>query len=111
MDSSPMTKLLLAVAALLVFAPAAFADVTIEGTGEPAFTKSTTNTTWVRWQGSSAYEAYKVEFDYYDNNVFNPTLTANVSANGSGTMWASWSGVVDTLLEGSLVWDLHVRPV
>ena len=46
-----------ALAALLALAPAAGAVVYVEGTGEPAFTNTTTNTQWVRWQGSSAYES------------------------------------------------------
>ena len=54
-----------ALAALLTLAPAAGAVVYVEGTGEPAFTNTTTNTQWVRWQGSSAYESFapRLEID------------------------------------------------
>src|SRR4051794_10730560 len=86
-------------AALIIAAPAS-AVVYVEGTGEPAFTNSQQNTNWVRWQGSSAYDQYRVEFDYYTNSVLNTTANVPVAANGSGTMWANWSGVA-TLVEGN----------
>jgi hypothetical protein len=38
--------------AALTIAPAAGAVVYVEGTGEPSFTNSTTNTQWVKWQGT-----------------------------------------------------------
>jgi PKD repeat protein len=101
-----MNKLLLAACALvaaLTIAPAAGAVVYVEGTGEPAFTNSTSNTEWVRWQGSSAYDQYRLEFDYYDNSQLVKTeTTPNVTPNGSGTVWANWSGIVSPLLEGHM---------
>ena len=98
-----MKTFLLAAAAglaLLTVTPPAGAVVYVKGTGEPAFTNTTTNTQFVEWQGSSAYEKYQLEFDYYDNNVLKTTLTSPVSANGSGSLWADWQGVVNTLQEG-----------
>jgi plastocyanin len=99
-----MNKLLLAACTLiaaLAIAPAAGAVTYVDGTGEPAFTNTTTNTQWIKWQGSSAYETYRLEFDHYDNNQFVTTeITGNVAANGSGTSWVNWAGIVSPLLEG-----------
>ena len=82
-----MKKLLLAACVLiaaLALAPAAGAVVYVEGTGEPAFTNTTTNTQWVKWQGSSSYDSYRLEFDHYDNNQFVTTeTTPNVAATAA----------------------------
>ena len=89
-------------AAILVTAAPAGAVVYVEGTGEPAFTNTTTNTQWVKWQGSSAYEQYRLEFDMYASSALVKTeVTGNVSPNGSGTLWVDWAGVVNTLQEGT----------
>ena len=66
-------RIRIALAAFFITAPQAGAIVVVDGTGEPAFTRSTTNTQWVQWAGSASYEAYKVEFDNYTNNVFTTT--------------------------------------
>jgi hypothetical protein len=99
-----MKRLLLAVTALtasLTIAAPAGAVVYVEGTGEPAFTNTTTNTQWVKWQGSASYDQYRLEFDHYDNNSLIKTeVTGNVAANGSGVTWINWSGVVSPLQEG-----------
>jgi hypothetical protein len=85
--------------ALLIAGPAS-AGVTIEGTGEPAFTNTTTNTQWVHWE-ASGYEAYKTRFDYYDNNSLKTTSEGGqVAGTSTGSQWVNWLGVVSPLLEG-----------
>src|SRR5688500_18325667 len=88
----------LAAIALAAAAPAP-AEVIVEGTGEPAFTNTTTNTQYVRWQNAQ-YDAYRLTYQYLDNNVVKSAFTSgNVNTNG-GTGWANWIGVVNTLVEG-----------
>jgi PKD domain-containing protein len=77
-------------AALVVAAPAA-ADVTVEGTGEPAFTNSTNNTQWIRWQAPEGNDGYRLHARYYRDNVQVHEFTWTVGA--SGTTWIDWSGV------------------
>ena len=84
--------------ALFIAAPAA-AQMTVEGTGEPAFTNSATNTQFFRYQGSTAYESYKARFDYTENSVAKGSETVPLSSNGGGVLWASWTGMA-TLVEG-----------
>lgn len=100
-----MTRLILAAAALAAFLclpSAASAVVYVDGTGEPAFTNTTTNTQWVKWQGHSAYEQYRLEFDMYaGTNLVKTEVTSNLAPNGSGSMWVNWTGVINTLQEGN----------
>ena len=83
-------------AALVAAAPAA-ADVTVEGTGEPAYTNSTQNTQWIRWQAPAAADAYRLRARYYRDNVQVSEVTW--SPGMSGTAWLNWSGVA-TLVHG-----------
>ena len=73
------------------------ADVIVEGTGEPAYTNSTQNTQWIRWQAPSGTDAYRLHARYYANNVQVYETTWTVPA--SGTAWLNWSGVA-TLQHG-----------
>ena len=83
-------------AALVAAAPAS-ADVTVEGTGEPAYTNSTQNTQWIRWQAPADADAYRLHARYYANNVQVSEVTWSVPM--SGTSWLNWSGVA-TLQHG-----------
>ncbi|HET6547699.1 MAG TPA: PKD domain-containing protein [Solirubrobacter sp.] len=67
------------------------------GTGEPAFTNSTQNTQWLEWPASSGVDAYRIRFDYYENNTLRTSPTYPMSNGGSS--WANWSGVA-TLQHG-----------
>ena len=86
--------LLCAVVATLTLSAPAGAVVYIDGTGEPAFTNTTTNTQWFRWQGSSAFEQYRIEADYYvgTDNVKHEN-GGLVAPNGSGTFSLGWQSV------------------
>ena len=77
-------------AALAAAGPAA-ADVTVEGTGEPAYTNSTGNTQWIRWQAPAGADAYRLHARYYRDNVQVSEVTW--SPGMSGTAWLNWSGV------------------
>jgi hypothetical protein len=77
--------------ALAAAGPAA-ADVTVEGTGEPAYTNSTNNTQWIRWQQPSGTDAYRLHARYYKNNVQVSEVTWSVNTP-TGTAWLDWSGV------------------
>jgi hypothetical protein len=92
-----ISALCLIVAALILAAPAS-AEVTVEGTGEPAFTNSTNNTQWIRWQAPSGSDDYRLHARYYRNNVQISEVTWPVPA--TGTAWLDWSGVA-TLEEGN----------
>jgi len=85
-------------AALAAAGPAA-ADVTVEGTGEPAYTNSTNNTQWIHWQRPEGADAYRLHARYYRNNVQVSEVTWPVS-EGTGTAWLDWNGVA-TLEHGS----------
>ena len=92
----------LAVVAAVVAAGPAGAVVSVEGTGEPAFTRSTTNTQWVSWKGSPSYETYRLEFDrHVGASPAGTETTGNLPPNGEGTTWVNWGGVLGTLAEGT----------
>jgi plastocyanin len=93
----PALTAIAAVLVLAVVAPPALAGVEVEGTGEPAYTNSTQNTQWIRWNGGPGIDGYRNEFRYYANNalVANPKHDSAISA----TAWANWSGVA-TLQHG-----------
>ena len=77
-------------------APAS-ADVTVEGTGEPAFTNSTNNTQWVRWQAPGGTDGYRLRIRWYRDGVQLSEVTQAVP--DSGVLWMDWAGVA-TLEEG-----------
>ena len=92
-----LISLVVIAAALAVAGPAA-AGVTVEGTGEPAYTNSTQNTQWFSWQVPSGADSYRLRYRYYRDNVL--VHETSVTTTTSGTGWANWSGVA-TLVEGS----------
>jgi hypothetical protein len=77
----------------------ASAQVQPAGTGEPAFTNSTQNTQWFEWPASQGADAYRIRFDYYENNALKASPTFNAPNASSGSSWANWSGVA-TLQHG-----------
>ena len=86
----PLSALITIVACLAVAGPA-MAGVTVEGTGEPAYTNSTNNTQWIRWQAPEGNDGYRLHARYYRDNVQVNEVTWTVGA--SGTAWIDWSGV------------------
>ena len=88
-----------AVACAAAVAEPASAQVQPAGTGEPAFTNSIQNTQWFEWGATSGAAAYRIRFDYYENNTLKANPTHNLPNAGSGSSWANWSGVA-TLQHG-----------
>jgi plastocyanin len=91
-----LCTLIAAVTCLAVAGPAA-AQVSPEGTGEPAYTSSTQNTQWFRYSQPSGTDDYRLKFMYYANGAL--VQEQNVNVTGTGTTWANWSGVA-TLQHG-----------
>jgi PKD repeat protein len=87
-----------ALAGTLVPAATAAAQVQPAGTGEPAYTNSAQNTQWFEWPAVSGAGAYKIRFDYYENNALKAS-PAYAMPNGAVNVWANWSGVA-TLAHG-----------
>jgi PKD repeat protein len=84
---------LCATACALLMATSAWAQVQPAGTGEPAYTNSTQNTQWLEWPASPTVDAYRIRFDYYENNVLKPSNPTVDAPKTGGTTWANWSGV------------------
>src|ERR1051325_1380395 len=81
-----------AIAGTLVPAATAAAQVQPAGTGEPTYTNSAQNTQWFEWPAGSGADAYKIRFDYYENNTLKASPTYTMT-NGGTNVWANWSGV------------------
>jgi plastocyanin len=77
----------------LVLAGTASAQVQPAGTGEPLYTNSTQNTQWFEWAAAQSVDAYRIRFDYYENNVLKPSSPIVTASKAGGSMWANWSGV------------------
>jgi hypothetical protein len=93
-----MRRIALLILGMAAFAAApASAQVQPAGTGEPAFTNSAQNTQWFEWPASQSVDAYRIRFDYYENNTLKASPTYP-EPNG-GSLWANWSGVA-TLQHG-----------
>src|SRR6478609_8839839 len=71
----------------------ASAQVQPAGTGEPLYTNSNQNTQWLEWPATSGIDAYRVRYDYYENNALVANPTQSPAPNGATNMWANWSGV------------------
>ena len=71
----------------------ASAQVQPAGTGEPLYTNSTQNTQWLEWPATSGIDAYRVRYDYYENNALVANPTQSPAPNGATNVWANWSGV------------------
>ena len=65
---NPLCMLIVLATALAAAGPAA-AEVTPEGTGEPAYTSSTQNTQWFRTTVPSGADDYRLKVSYYANNA------------------------------------------
>ena len=94
---------LVAVVAVLLALPAASAQavVTIEGTGEPAYTNTTTNTVWFRYAGDG-WSTYRLHFNYIaGGSVVAQEFTGNLGNPASAASWVNWSGVVNSLVSGT----------
>jgi hypothetical protein len=85
--------MLIVLATALAAAGPAAAEVTPEGTGEPAYTSSTQNTQWFRTTVPSGADDYRLKVSYYANNALVTTVTVNNAT--SGVFWANWSGVAN----------------
>ncbi len=95
------------VAALLtVSAPGlAAASTSVAGTGEPAFTNTTTNTYYFGYNRFNSYGTFRLGVNYYvgASNVFSE-FTQYIGASGvasTGTLFANFTGVVNTLQSGT----------
>ncbi len=88
-----------AVACAAATAGTASAQVQPAGTGEPLYTNSVQNTQWFEWPASQGADAYRIRYDYYENNTLKASPTVNLPGVGSGSAWANWSGVA-TLQHG-----------
>ena len=77
----------------------ASAQVQPAGIGEPLYTNSTQNTQWFEWSATQGADAYRIRYDYYENNTLRASPAVTVSSTGSGSGWANWSGVA-TLQHG-----------
>lgn len=76
----------------LVAAPAG-ATMNVEGTGEPAYTKGTTNTHWLRAQ-SNGFEGFRVVVNYFVNNVSVYTeTTGNLGVPSNNVLNVNWTGL------------------
>src|SRR6478735_8037671 len=84
---------LLCFATLVVFTGQASAQVQPAGTGEPLYTNSAQNTQFFEWPASQGSDAYRIRYDYYENNTLKASPVVNLAGVGSGTSWANWSGV------------------
>ena len=95
--------LLAAIVLVAVAATPAQALVSIEGTGEPAFTNTTTNTVFVRYQGDG-FTTYRLHFRYFVSGNASPffdDFSGNLGNPASNFTFANWTGVINTLVEGS----------
>jgi plastocyanin len=89
-----------AVLCAAAFAAPASAQVQPAGTGEPAYTRSAQNTQWFEWSATAGADAYRVRFDYYENNTLKASPVVNQPSANAGSAWANWSGVA-TLQHGA----------
>ncbi|HMJ02877.1 MAG TPA: PKD domain-containing protein [Conexibacter sp.] len=87
-----LCSLIIIVVAALAAASPAMADVTVEGTGEPAFTNSADNTQWIRWQAPAGSDAYRLHARWYRDGAQVTETTWPVSGSGDVT-WLNWTGV------------------
>src|SRR4051794_3421971 len=89
---------ILCLGAVFGMAGSASAQVQPAGTGEPLYTNSAQNTQWFEWPASAGADAYRVRYDFYENNTLKASPVVNVNL-GAGSSWANWSGVA-TLQHG-----------
>jgi plastocyanin len=86
--------LIVALAAAVALVPStASAQVTVAGTGEPAFTRSAQNTQWVTWPATSGADGYRLRYSYERDSAPLSELTYDKSVGGSTADWVDWNGV------------------
>ena len=73
-----------AVACAAATAGQASAQVQPAGTGEPLYTNSAQNTQWFEWPASQGADAYRIRYDYYENNALKASPTVNAPSANSG---------------------------
>ena len=92
------------VAAVLGAAPAQ-ASTSVAGTGEPAFTNTTTNTHFIGYNRFSSYYSFRPYYSYYIGaGASYSEYGGSIGTPGSqstGTLFANWQGVVNTLVNGT----------
>ena len=93
-----------------VMAGPASAQVQPAGTGEPLYTNSTQNTQWSSGRRPPGSPAYRVRYDYYENNTLVANPTQSPAPNGATNVWANWSGVKNAAARRP-VRDLRAGPV
>src|SRR3954447_26850809 len=86
---------MLCLGAVAAMAAPASAQVQPAGTGEPLYTNSAQNTQWFEWPASQGADAYRVRYDYYENNTLKASPQVNAPNVNSGSSWANWSGVAN----------------
>ncbi len=103
LDRIALVALLVALA--LVGAAPAVASTSVAGTGEPAFTNTTTNTQYVGYNRFSSYSTFRLKYSYYAGatNVANPLsgFIGGAFTQSAGTSFADWAGVINTLVSGT----------
>lgn len=95
----------LALACALALPAAVPASTSIAGTGEPIFTRTTTNTHWFGYNRFSSYGTFRLRVSYYAGaaNVHNE-WTGYIGSSGvalTGQAYADFAGVVNTLQHGT----------
>ena len=73
-----------AIACAAATAGPASAQVQPAGTGEPLYTNSAQNTQWFEWPASQGADAYRIRYDYYENNTLKASPTVNLPGVNSG---------------------------
>ena len=94
---------LTAVVVVLLALPAASAQalVSIEGTGEPAYTNTTTNTVHFRYAGDG-WSTYRLHFNYIAaGSIVYQEWTGDLGNPASAVSYANWTGVVNSLVSGT----------
>lgn len=94
----PLCTLILALMALTTSVAPAAARVEVDGTGETAFTNSTTNRQWFKWDATGqGFDAYRLHIRWLKDGA--QVEEARYVKELSDTAWIDWSGVA-TLEEG-----------
>jgi hypothetical protein len=75
--------------ALLAPGGTAQAEVTVKGTGEPAFTSSANNTQWVEWSNNGGY---RIEFNHHVNGG-NAVVDGPYQVGRTGSTAVNWTGI------------------
>lgn len=94
--------LIASLALALATAQGAQAGTYSTGTGEPAFTNTTTNTHWFAYSGNG-FDGFRLKVNYFvgsGGGIHHTVTTGNLGNPALTASWANWTGVVNTLVEG-----------